>query len=63
MFRRSADIPRAANIPPIPPAIKSAFWAYFNANTDRVVLSLYKGFLTVRLGQLRPVFEAIFGRE
>lgn len=53
------QLPRAA-VPNIPPVVKSAFWAYFNQNQDRVVLSLY-GFIKVRLGQLRPIFETIFG--
>lgn len=56
-------LPRTASIPPIPPAIKTAFWAYFTFNQDKVVLSFYHGFVRVTLGQLRPVFEMIFGPQ
>lgn len=56
------NLPRAG-LPPIPPPVKAAFWVYFNQYQDVTVLSLYHGFIKVKLGQLRPVFETIFGAQ
>lgn len=47
----------------IPPVVKSVLWSYFNTHQDTVVLSLLRGVVKVRLGQLRVVFEAIAGSE
>lgn len=54
------NLPRAG-LPKIPPAVIDAFWIYFSTHQDQVVLSVYHGFVKIRLGQLRPVFEALFG--
>lgn len=59
-IRATANELSTRGLPPIPDVAKTAFWAYFALNRDKVVLSIH-GIFKVKLGQLEPVFALIFG--
>lgn len=54
-------LPRASYIQ-IPDSVRRQLWSYINEHADQVVFTAW-GFMKVRLGQLRPVFEALLGPD
>ena len=40
---------------------KQILWSYFFSNQDKVVVSLFKGLIKIRLGQLKFLFVELAG--